>query len=94
MTKISKTARAAKAPKVELLAAETIKPKGKLVTLVELMRRAEGATIEAMMKATGWQAHSVRGAISGAVKKAMSLQVTSEKVDGVRVYRIAQEPAA
>ena len=41
------------------------------------------------MSATGWQAHSVRGAISGAIKKRLGLKVTSEKSDGVRTYRIA-----
>jgi hypothetical protein len=44
-----------------------------------------------MQSATGWQAHSVRGAISGALKKKLGLEVTSEKIDGRgRVYRIAE----
>lgn len=68
----------------------TLAPKGKIGTLVALLRDADGATIEAMMSATGWQAHSVRGAMSGWVKKALSLTITSEKVDGVRVYRIVE----
>jgi hypothetical protein len=63
-------------------------PKGKIGALVALLRRPEGATIEAMMAATGWQPHSVRGALSGSVKKGLSLTVGSEKTDGVRVYRI------
>lgn len=46
------------------------------------------------MAATGWQAHSVRDAISGSLRKKMGLTITSEKVDGVRTYRAAQEPAA
>jgi len=66
-------------------------PTGKIATLVALMRRPEGAEIEEMMAATGWQAHSVRGAISGSVKKALGLEVTSIKEVDVRVYRIAQE---
>lgn len=65
-------------------------PKGKIATLVAMLRTAEGATVEAMMTATGWQAHSVRGAMSGAVKKALGLNVASEKIDGVRVYRIIE----
>ena len=69
-------------------------PKGKVGALVALMRRSEGATVDAMMAATGWQAHSVRGALSGSVKKGLGLSVGSEKVDGVRVYRIAEEVEA
>jgi hypothetical protein len=42
-----------------------------------------------MVEATGWQAHTVRGALAGALKKRLGLAVTSEKVDGARVYRIA-----
>ena len=64
-------------------------PKGKLGDLVGLLRQDGGATLETMMAATGWQAHSVRGAISGAVKKKLGLAVLSEKVGEVRVYRIA-----
>ncbi len=50
-----------------------------------------GATIEEIVEATGWQAHSVRGAISGALKKKLGLAVTSEKVQARgRVYRIVE----
>jgi hypothetical protein len=69
-------------------------PKGKIGAVVTMVRRPEGATIEALMVATGWQAHSVRGALSGAVKKGLGLNVASEKVDGVRSYRIVDEAAA
>jgi hypothetical protein len=62
---------------------------GKIGAMVTMLRRPKEATIEDMCKATGWQAHSVRGAISGAIKKRLSLAVTSEKTNGVRVYRIA-----
>lgn len=61
----------------------------KLATVVELLRRKSGTTLDEMMKATGWQQHSVRGALSGAIKKRLGLNVTSEKADGVRTYRIA-----
>src|SRR5277367_5937537 len=57
-------------------------PKGKIEMLVGLLRQEGGATIEAMSVATGWQIHSVRGAISGAIKKKLGLTVTSEKTDG------------
>ena len=64
----------------------------KQAILIEMLRRPKGATIEQMTAKTGWQAHSVRGAISGALKKKLGLAVTSEKVQARgRVYRIIQE---
>jgi len=63
-------------------------PKGKIAALVALLRQDGGTTIEAMMAATGWQAHSVRGAMSGAIKKGLGLAVVSEKTDAGRLYRI------
>jgi Protein of unknown function (DUF3489) len=68
--------------------------KGKTGALVTLLKATDGATIEAMMKVTGWQAHSVRGALSGAIKKNLGLNVVSEKTEAGRVYRIAAEPKA
>jgi hypothetical protein len=63
----------------------------KLALLLELLQRKGGATIAEVTKATGWQAHSVRGAISGALKKKLGLAVASDKVEGRgRVYRIAK----
>ena len=60
----------------------------KQAQLIEMLRAAEGATIVEIMAATGWQSHTVRGAIAGALKKKRSLDVTSEKVEGFgRVYR-------
>ena len=61
----------------------------KLTSIIALMRRAKGATVQEMMKATDWQPHSVRGAISGAIKKKLGLEVISERVDETRTYRIA-----
>jgi hypothetical protein len=63
----------------------------KQAKVVDLLRRADGASIEEMMKATGWQAHSVRGVISGALKKKRGLAIISEKSKaGDRRYRIAK----
>jgi len=62
----------------------------KQALLIGLLERKRGATIDEIVAATGWQAHSVRGAISGALKKKLGLTVTSEPVEGRgRVYRIA-----
>jgi DNA-binding MarR family transcriptional regulator len=61
----------------------------KQALLIDLLKRKKGATIEEIVEATGWQPHSVRGAISGALKKKLGLAVTSEKPsDGPRRYRI------
>ena len=54
-----------------------------------MLRRNEGATIAQIVAATGWLPHTVRGAFAGALKKKLGLTVTSEKVEGQRVYRIA-----
>ena len=69
-------------------------PGGKIRAILELLRREDGATIEAMTQATGWQAHSVRGAIAGTLKKKLGLTVASDKVEGVRVYRVLNGVAA
>lgn len=64
----------------------------KQATLIAMLRAPDGATIAEIMEATGWQSHTVRGAMSGALKKKLGLEVTSEKVeDRGRVYRL---PAA
>ena len=68
----------------------TRQTKGKLAAVVSMLQRPKGATTEAMMSATGWQAHSVRGAIAGAIKKKLGHTVVSEKVDGARTYRIVE----
>ena len=61
----------------------------KQAILIEMLSRAKGATIEEMAAKTGWQVHSVRGAMSGAIKKKLGLAVISEKVrNRGRVYRI------
>ena len=84
----SKKPRAANAQKAP--EKPTAKPASKLGRLEAMLRRPDGATIEQLTKALDWQAHSVRGAMSGALKKKQGLAVASEKrPDGPRVYRIA-----
>ena len=63
----------------------------KQATLIAMLRRPKGATIGQIAEATGWRRHTIRGAMSGALKKKLGLNVTSEKPkDGDRVYRIVE----
>ena len=67
----------------------TIRSGTKLAAIIDAMRNPDGATIAQMMADTGWQAHSVRGAISGMVRKRLGCEVITEKgADGQRAYRI------
>ena len=61
----------------------------KQALLIDLLNRPTGATIAEIVEATDWQSHTIRGAIAGALKKKLGLEVTSEKVEARgRVYRI------
>jgi hypothetical protein len=64
----------------------------KLDTLVALLRQPTGASIQELAAATSWQTHSVRGALAGTLKK-KGHSITSEKVEGIRRYRIAEAQA-
>lgn len=57
--------------------------------VLDLLRRPEGTTIPTIMKATGWQQHSVRGFLAGVVRKKLGLNLVSKKTDGRRLYRVA-----
>ncbi len=61
----------------------------KQALMIGMLKRPEGATLAQLIDATGWQPHTVRGAISGALKKKLGLAVESSKLDGAeRIYRI------
>lgn len=62
----------------------------KLQILIDLLQRQEGADLEEMMAATGWQAHSVRGALAGALRK-KGHDIQSQKTGNTRVWRIAEQ---
>jgi hypothetical protein len=63
-------------------------PGSKQSRLIAMLQSPAGVTIAAMMKATGWQQHSVRGFLAGVVRRRLKLKLGSKKVDGVRVYQI------
>jgi len=93
-TSIKRTARQPKAPKRVGPRSRTATAKHRTNTnsakIIGLLVGRTGATIDELVSATGWQQHSVRGFLSGTLKKKQGLDVTSESVDGVRRYRIAE----
>lgn len=77
------------APKLKVAKAGPNTAGTKLQRLEAMLRRPEGATITQLSKALDWQAHSIRGAMSGALKKKQGLAITASKAEGQdRVYRI------
>jgi hypothetical protein len=56
--------------------------------VIEMLQRSQGATIATIMKATGWQPHSVRGFLTAVVRNKLGLTLESEKSGEERVYRI------
>jgi hypothetical protein len=57
--------------------------------VLAMLRSRGGATVAALVRTTGWQPHSVRGFLAGVVKKKLGLNLTSEKTESGRVYRVA-----
>ena len=87
--KAARTKGAAK-PKAAAKAVSTPRAESKQSQLIAMLKQPDGATIVEITKALEWQPHTVRGAIAGALKKKLGLEVISEKVhDRGRAYRIA-----
>lgn len=83
-----KASPAKKAPKGQKKASAA-RDGSKTAKVLDLLKRPDGATLKELMKATGWQAHSVRGFLSGTVGKKMGLAVRSTKgEDGERSYSV------
>ncbi|AUH33116.1 DUF3489 domain-containing protein [Paracoccus tegillarcae] len=89
-TVVVKTMAGLRDAKPEAIAAAR-RPGTKQARLIAMLQAEGGATIAEIAEATSWQHHSIRGAISGSLKKKLGLGVTSEKVEGRgRVYRLGE----
>jgi hypothetical protein len=89
-----KSGRGRKTPKPAARAKKLPTPQrgSKTAKILALLKRPGGASLPQLQKATGWQAHSVRGFLSGALKKKMGLRVDSTKRDtGERAYRLTSK---
>jgi hypothetical protein len=90
---------AANAPAAETTATPAKTPRtrenSKQAQMIELLKRPDGATLNQLVEVTGWQAHTVRGAMAGALKRKLGLTITSDKATGQeRTYRISSEGVA
>ena len=80
---------AAPAPEVIASAPRAPRENSAQARVIAMISAPEGATLDAIMNATGWQAHTVRGFISGTARSKLGLKVESARIDGSRTYRVA-----
>jgi hypothetical protein len=83
----------AAAPSAKATSSGRPNPNSKQDRVVALLQQPRGATLDVLVNATGWQKHSVRGFLAGTVRKKLKLPLISEKVDGIRTYRIGASRA-
>jgi hypothetical protein len=77
---------------LDAVAAMPVRKESKLEAIIQLLSRPEGATIDDMVAATGWQKHTIRSALSHALTKKRSYQIVSDKPKGeARIYKIASQ---
>jgi len=69
----------------------SVRADSKQAKVLGMLHSAQGTTINAIAKATSWQPHSVRGFLAGVVRKKLKLDLVSEQLDDVRIYRIARD---
>ena len=87
------SAKKAAAPSAKATSSGRPNPDSKQDRVVALLQQPRGATLDVLVNATGWQKHSVRGFLAGTVRKKLKLPLISEKVDGIRTYRIGASRA-
>ena len=88
------TTRATQTSKRRPIATTKVRADSKQAKVLGMLHSAQGTTIDAIAKATNWQPHSVRGFLAGVVRKRLRLDLVSEKLGDVRIYRIAQGSSA
>ena len=90
----ARTTRKSKPRSRSALSKTSTRPDSKHARILAMLRTPAGATVAAIMTATEWQQHSVRGFLAGVVRKKLGLNLVSESTDKGRVYRIKDSKAS